>query len=352
MRTFLLFIFLLICSFIGSGQLLTANEFVSIPGMSQKKIGGYLARIGLRKGETIAVSDTVMQSYYVRNNKSKSLDFADLRLVQTWYTKHKSGFVYYTSSQKECVSIIKSLKGRGFFCETENIQAPFIYQKDDLMVELSSRREDTLSVFKFFVTKEVLPRPSTIRFAEDFLLFNSHENLVYIFGRGNVQKDIYYFSDSNMVRSSVLFPNTNRQIIFVWQDEINRCTVSHLLVGNSLRANSTIKYNQQVQENLWTMRNGLRANMTLVELVKINKSGISFYGWNSQFPGIVEPSKKGEIDFSKTGVVLSCLNCAGSDFLNRDIINSDDVFKNSLRLFVLALIVIPQPGGTETASLK
>ncbi len=352
MRKFLLLVYLLFSYVVGSSQILTANDFVSIPAIPQKKLGGYLAKIGFAKGETTALSDTLMQNYYVKDSKSNYIDYSDSRLVQSWYTKYKSGFIFYTSSQKDCVAVIKSLKDGGFFCENENIQAPFIYQKDDILIRLTSVREDTSTIFKFFVTKEVLPSPKNIHFAEDFLVFQSHENLAYIFGRGNVQKDVYYFSDSNVVRCSVLFPNTNRQVIFVWQDEINRCSLSHLLIGNSLRGNSSAKSEMPVAENLWTMRNGLRANMSLAELLKINKSGINFYGWNSQFPGIVEPSKNGEIDFAKTGVVLSCLNCRGSEFLNRDIINSDDALRNSMRLFVLALIVMPEPDTGEITGIK
>ena len=352
MRIFLLIGLFLFFSVTSYSQLLTANDFVSIPAIPQKKLGGYLAKIGFGQGETVALSDTIMQNYYVKNAKSKFIDYSDSRLIQSWYTRYKSGFIFYTSSQKDCVAVIKSLKDGGFFCENENIKAPFLYQKDDILVRLSSTREDTVTLYKFFVVKEVLPRPSAIHFAEDFLAFHSHENLAYIFGKANVQKDVYYFSDSNMVRCSVLYPNTNRQVIFVWQDEVNRCDLSHLLIGNSLRGNSAAKSDSPVSENLWTMRNGLRANMSLDELLKLNKSDINFYGWDSQFPGIVEPSKKGEIDFAKTGVVLSCLNCRGSDFMNKDIINSEDALNNSMRMFVLALIVMPQPETEEMASMK
>jgi hypothetical protein len=347
MRIFLLAPSLLFLSAIGSAQTLTVNDFVSIPAMPQKKIAGYLSKIGFAKGETLALSDTLMQNYYVKNTKSNFIDYSDSRIVQSWYTKHKSGFAFYTSSQKDCVNVIKTLKDGGFFCENENVKSPFIYQKDDILVKLSSTKEDTSIIYKFFVVKEPLPHPKNIRFAEDFLSFQSHENLAYVFGKANVQKDVYYFSDSNVVRSSVLYPNTNRQVIFVWHDEVNRCDLSHLLIGNSLRGSAGDRSEVPVAENVWTLRNGLRANMSLTELVKLNKSTINFYGWESHFPGIVEPGKTGEIDFAKTGVVLSCLNCRGSEFMNKDIINSDDALKNSMRLFVLALIVMPQPALEE-----
>ncbi|MES1221258.1 MAG: hypothetical protein ABUT20_37500, partial [Bacteroidota bacterium] len=192
-----------------------------------------------------------------------------------------------------------------------------------------------------------LPSPKDIHYAEDFLAFQSHENLEYVFGKSNVQRDIYYFSDSDVVKCSILFPNTNRQVIFVWKDELNRTTISHLLVGNSLRGNKSSKNDIPVSENIWTLKNGLRANMSLSELVNINDAGINFYGWNSQYPGIVVPVKNGNIDFKSTGVVLSCLNCSGSDFLNREIISADEAIDNSKRMFVLAVIIMPQKDNSS-----
>jgi hypothetical protein len=291
--------------------------------------------------------DTLQQNFYLNRKKTARLNDSAFRYAQGLFCEGKSAFNYCTSSYNECKDIIKSLKEKGFYCENENFQSPFLYQRNDVLVKLTSKQEDTLLCYNFLVNKVKLPAAGDIHYAEDFLAFPSHENLEYIFGKSNVQKDVYYFSDSDIVKCSILFPNSNRQIIFVWKDELNRTGISHLLVGNSLRGNKSRENDKPVSENVWTLRNGLRANMSLLELLRINDAGFNFYGWNSQYPGIVVPVKNGNIDFKSTGVVLSCLNCSGSDFLNREIISADEAIENSKKLFVLAVIIMPHKDNSS-----
>ncbi|MCW3116781.1 MAG: hypothetical protein JWM28_863 [Chitinophagaceae bacterium] len=342
MRSFSLLIFFSACASVVYCQVLTANDFVALASLPEKKMSSYLAKSGFRKADQQLQFDTIQQTFYLNSRKLRQVDDSAVRYVQELFYEGKSAFNYCTSSYQECRDIIKSLKDKGFYCENENVQSPFLYQQNDVSVKLTSKMEDTLLCYNFLVKKEKLPSPASIHYAEDFLAYQSHENLEYVFGKSNVQKDVYYFSDSDVVKCSILFPNTNRQVIFVWKDELNRITISHLLVGNSLRGNRSRKYDTPVAENVWTLRNGLRANMSLSELLNINEAGINFYGWNSQYPGIVVPVKNGTIDFKSTGVVLSCLNCGDSDFLNRDIISSDEAIESSKRMFVLAVIIMPQ----------
>jgi len=328
-------------------QVLTVNDFVALASLPERKMTNYLTKSGFRKSDQQQQFDTVQQTFYLNHKKTVQLKDSAVRFVQGLFYEGKSAVNYCTSSFDECKEIIAGLKEKGFHCENENVHSPFLYQRNDITVRLTSKLDDTLWCYNFFVTKDNLPPPSSIRFAEDFLAYHSHENLEYVFGKANVQKDVYYFSDSDVVKCSVLFPNTNRQIIFVWKDELNRVTISHLLVGNSLRGNKSKKYDTPVAENVWTLKNGLRANMSLSELVNINEADVSFYGWNSQFPGIVVPVKNGTIDFKNTGVVLSCLNCSDTDFPNRDIISSDEAIERSKRMFVLAVIIMPQKDNSS-----
>ena len=286
--------------------------------------------------------DTIFQEFQLNATKIATIKDSSYRYAEGLFFDNKTAFSYYTTSNEEYSDIVKSLKKDGFHCENENAQFPLLFQKNDISVKLTTKTEDTLLYYNFLVKKVTLPSPKNIAYAEDFLAFQSHENLEYVFGKANVKKDIYYFSDSDLVRCSVLFPNTNRQVIFLWKDELNRCNLSHLLIGNTLRGKSASKDNRPVAENVWTLRNGLRANMSLSELVRVNNADFDIYGWNSQYPGIVVPDKKGNIDFKNTGVILSCLNCTGSDLMGRDVVSADEAIENSKRLFVLAVIVMPQ----------
>ena len=73
-----------------------------------------------------------------------------------------------------------------------------------------------------------------IVFAEDLLTLDSHEFLVAAFGKGNVKEDWFYFTAENRKKCSVIFPNTSRQAIFIWEDEDNRREISFILIGEQM----------------------------------------------------------------------------------------------------------------------
>lgn len=342
MRRNLLIASILTLSTFGYGQLMTGRDLIKILSLSKQKLSDYLSKQGFIRGEQSAHGDTIVQNFQLATKKSVQLDDCTDRYAERLSSGNNSGFNYYTSSYDEYSSLLSDLKKEGFYTDGANEQNVYLYQKDDMTVEVGNRTEDTLTYYGLFIKKDALPSPKDIQYAEDFLGFHSHANLEYVFGRKNVQKDVYYFSDSNVVRCSVLFPNTNRQVIFIWKDELNRCTLSHLLIGNSLRAKNSDKYDDPVSENVWTLRNGLHPNMSLSELIRVNNADIRFYSWNSQYPGIVVPAKNGNIDFKNTGVILSCLNCGNSGAMRNEVVSGGEAQNNSNRLFVLAVILMPQ----------
>ena len=352
MRRNLLFACLLVLTDFLHAQVMSVNDFIRISSVSQQKITGYLSREGFFRSNQFMSGDTAVQEFQLKARKADESKDSAYRYAQTLLFENNIAFSYYTTSFDECKEMIKSLKEKGFHCEGESYQAPFIYQKDDMIVKLGSKAEDTLLYYSFTIRKDLLPAPKNIAFAEDFLCFHSHENLEYVFGKANVQKDVYYFSDTDMARCSILFPNTERQVIFIWKDELNRRSISHLLIGNSLRNKKSGKNDQPFSENVWTLRNGLRANMSLAELVRMNNGDFSFYGLNSQYAGIVVPDKKGNIDFKNTGVILSCLNCSNSELMKREIVSADEAIGENQRVFVQAVIVMPQKEYNWTAYRK
>jgi hypothetical protein len=342
MRRYILFSFLLVLSTVSFGQYLTVSDFVKVSSLPEQKFAGYLSKQGFFRADQSTQGDTVLQEFQLNARRIAATKDSAYRYAQGLFFDNRTAFSYYTTSNQEYGDIVKSLKEDGFHCENENAEFPYLYQKNDISVKLTTKTEDSVLYYNFLVKKVTLPSPKNIEYAEDFLAFQSHENLEYVFGKANVKKDIYYFSDSDLVRCSVLFPNTNRQVIFLWKDELDRCSLSHLLIGNTLRGKSSSKDDAPVGENVWTLRNGLRANMSLSELIRVNNADFNIYGWNSKYPGIVVPDKKGNIDFKNTGVILSCLNCSGSDLMGRDVVSADEAIENSKRLFVLAFIVMPQ----------
>lgn len=49
--------------------------------------------------------------------------------------------------------------------------------------------------------------------------FNSHEELVKIFGNENVQKREFDVREGQTAHCSILFPESERQVTFLWYDD-------------------------------------------------------------------------------------------------------------------------------------
>ncbi len=324
------------------GQFMTGDDLIKLTSLPKQKLQDYLLKQGFLRADQSMRGDTAVQSFELTTKKSVQLDDCAYRYAEEISINNTSGITYNTSSYDEYISILNDLKKKGFYTDGPDENNSYLYQKDDMTVRPANRTDDTLTYYSLFIKKDLLPSPKNIQYAEDFLGFQSHANLEFVFGRKNVQKDVYYFSDSDVVRCSVLFPNTNRQVIFIWKDELNRCNLSHLLIGSSLRAKGSDKLDNPVSENIWTLRNGLHPNMSLSELIRVNNADVRFYGWNSQYPGIVVPTRNGNIDFKNTGVILSCLNCGSSGTMSHEVISGDEALNNSNRLFILAVILMPQ----------
>jgi hypothetical protein len=342
MRRNLLFACILTLSTYCYGQVMTGRDLIKLSSLPTKKLDDYLSKQGFIRADQSVRGDTTIQDFQLSTRKASQLDDCVERHAEELSFNNNAGFNYYTTSYDEYSSLLDDLKKDGFYTEGANDKNSYLFQKDDMTVYPSNQTIDTLTYYSLLIKKVTLPSPKNIQYAEDFLGFQSHANLEYVFGKRNVQKDIYYFSDSNVVRCSVLFPNTNRQVIFIWKDELNRCRLSHLLIGNSLRGKNSDKFDSPVSENVWTLRNGLHPNMSLSELIRANNADVRFYGWNSQYPGIVVPAKNGNIDFKNTGVILSCLNCGSSGLMSREVISADEAQDSSNRLFILAVILMPQ----------
>ena len=108
----------------------------------------------------------------------------------------------------EFTESLSSLKENGFFCGNENDTVAALYQRKNVTVLASlikGAEGDTL--YSLFFQQKELPLPETIQIAEDLQQFYSHEYLVSVFGEKHVIKDLYYFSEKEFSKCSVLFPD-------------------------------------------------------------------------------------------------------------------------------------------------
>jgi hypothetical protein len=186
-----------------------------------------------------------------------------------------------------------------------------------------------------------LPHPDSVRYAEDLLKFNSHEYLVSFFGTSNVKKDLYYFTEKELKKCSVLFGNSSRQAVFVWKDEDNLCDLSFILVSNIIPTVSAEKFNGVVLINEWRLDNGIHPGMSIKELLKLNEKDFEIYGNQSAQAFMIKPGNSGKIDFKKTAIMLSCNNCNNERLLNVPAVSAIDVAEENLPMYVYYFIMYP-----------
>jgi hypothetical protein len=252
--------------------------------------------------------------------------------------------IFQTSFATEFNQLLKELSNAGFYHPEKPAMPPGyfpLYQKGSITIQPSKKIVDERLVYFFKVQRKLLPTIRDVVFAEDLLQLTSHEHLAAVFGSQNVKKDLFYFSENEMNKCSVLFPNTSMQVIVVWKDEINNQGISFLIIGGQLKeASPNVTYNMEY--NKWRSSNGVYAGMTLRQLIELNENPVNFYGWETDQPGLLTKQNTGKIDFNKVGIQLNCLDCSPDNFYtNNNLISSSRILNNNSRVFVSTIIIIP-----------
>jgi hypothetical protein len=350
LKRLLLFIYLSIAIFYSSyGQVHTVFNIVEATNVPKQKFESYVSKKGFTYLGSSYQTDTIAKDYDFREHfKKKKKDSIPVipvqRVVTIFNTKEDFCFTYRTTSADEFKKIKGDIKEEGFFSYEENDSfpaSPKLYQSKDLTITVSSKAIDTLTEYSFLVRKQILPKAKEIVFAEDMFVFNSHEYLTYYFGEKNVQKDIYYLSEKKIGKCSILFPHTNRQIVFIWGDEVNNCKLIKMYIGGQLMTGSSIGYDQNVAENIWQLKSGVVPGMSLYQLRKLNEAAFDFYGGKSPNTGLVLDNNTGKLDFKNENVILGCMNCNDGAFYKKELVNSDEAIEEERILFVLTIVVDP-----------
>ena len=339
-----LFSFLIVCNL--HSQEYSANDFLYASSLSPKKLENYLSKKKFIPGGRGLRNDIVVNVYNVKpvKNKKKKDTLNIQRRIETFQTKNNSSFTYITSLKKEYTESLKELTEDGFFCGNENDTTGILFQRKNISVVANiivGKEGDTL--YSLAINQQVLPLPEEIQFAEDLLQFYSHEYLVSVFGQRNVIRDVYYFSEKEVAKCTVLFPKTSRQAVFIWEDNMNLCKPAYLIIGGNMNAGSITNYDGIISENVWNSKDGIYSGMSLNSLMKLNGNSFKFYGKNSDSPYMIVPEKTGTINFKTNRVVLGCLNPTGSRLLNNAMIGADEILSDNLGLYVYMMMILPSP---------
>ena len=324
------------------GQKLFSDNLLTAASLSKPKMQNYLSKCGYAFAGTDQLDDTLLTKFAFHLSTNKNTTDSASRHFFREDANGSFSITYQTSSLPEFIDLIAQFRNKGFFCyrSIDSLTVgPMLFQHNDVQVKTFIVK-DSIKSYGLRVQREALPEPKNLNYADDLLAFASHECLEYYFGKKNVKSDIYYFTENELTKCSVLFSNTSHQVVFIWQDEENRCTISHLLFGGQQRLESA-KDNNFIAENKWLFKSGIRAGMPLAGLRKLNGDDLKFYGGRSANSGSVLPDNTGRLDFKKEMVILGCMNCRDDKFLKSAIMNADEAIADDRILFVLSIILTP-----------
>ncbi|MGB4775078.1 MAG: hypothetical protein WBP45_07900 [Daejeonella sp.] len=134
-------------------------------------------------------------------------------------------------------------------------------------------------------------------FLEDYFRYQSHDDLIRAFGNDNVDKKESTDSQGELQYSSVIFPNTDKQLEFVWKAADN----SDLKfikddIGNGEYAKPTPSF--------YSTHQGLKIKLSLDALCDLNKKPVTFYGFEWDNGGALINWSNGALNASKIDVTL------------------------------------------------
>jgi len=349
LRRLLLSFLFFVLSFAVSGQVIPAIEITDAVTIAKQKFDSYLSKKGFAFIGTSYQADTISREYNFRSTaKNKFKDSVQLSIQRSLFsysTKEDFSFTYHTSSKDEYRQIRNELIKAGFYTNKVNdtlLEKKVLFQSKDMTVFMAfDRLDDTLGDYTFTARKQVLPKPKEIEYAEDLIVFDSHEYLKFYFGEANVKRDIYYLSDTKIGKCSVLFPNSDKQVVFLWSDQLNNRNLSKIYIGGQLMAESSLEYDKNVAENIWRLRNGIHSGMSLYALRLLNDAAFNFNAGKSANSGMVFTDSTGKVDFKAENIILGCMNCNDNRYLRQTVLNSDDAIAEERILFVHTIILDP-----------
>lgn len=297
---------------------------------------------GFIAGGRTMLNDAMALTFMGKTNHSAEDSIIHIRTVNLYKQNNTYCFAYHTTSFEEYLAGKSWLKKSNFFYadgKDTSMGAPMLFQQRNITVETSTGVEEGSPIYTFLLKKRELP--NITRFADDLLKFDSHEYLLSYFGEENVKRDIYYFSETEIKKCSVLFGNSNRQVVFIWSDQDNLCKLSYILISGIMPTENGLPFNDNIGRNKWAFKCGIYSGMSIRELLELNERDFNFYGANSEYAMMIEPVNTGRINFKSVGIMLSCLDGAGSPLLNKEKVSAEEAVDSRLALHISYIMLTP-----------
>jgi len=342
----LFFILTFICPALSIAQTrsLTVDDLLSLSSLSPQSFDNYIVKKGFAVKRRSIVENAMGYTFY-QNRTTLGKDSLPIMRYVDLYKKDDAWCIsLHTSSPDEYIEGRNRLKRMNFYSDAANdtnINIPLLFQRKAITLQASSSMESGGPVYTFILKKKELPGPASIQFAEDLLRFDSHEYLVSCFGEKNVKKDVYIFSGTESKKCSILFPNSNKQAVFIWDEEGNYRKLSYILISGTLSTSEAAQYSGSFSQNKWVLKNGIYPGMRIGDLLRLNSNDFKFYGNQSEYSMMVEPKVTGSINFKWIGIGFNCFNCDRSAIMDKSKVSAKDAVDNNLALHVSYIMIKP-----------
>jgi hypothetical protein len=326
-----------------NSQSFTIDDLLSLPNLTAKNIDPFMNKNGYSSHPGSVYNELLTTSYFEKIKK-KNKDTLTKRSIDFYKKGNVKCFAFHTTSENEYTAGQKKIIQAGFYYDEklDISKAPLvIFQKKNITIETLTRIEDGFPSYTFLLKQKEIPNPDSIRYAEDLLKFDSHEYLVSFFGAANVKKDYYYFSENNLKKCTVIFGNSSRQAVFIWDDENNYNHLSFIIISNIIHTVSAKNFDGIIGINEWELTNGIYPGMGLKELLKINGEDFEINGNNSELAMMAKPGGNGKIDFKKMAITLSCNNCNHEKIFNGPIVKAMGLAEENQPVYVYNIIIFP-----------
>lgn len=348
MRTFLAVFFLAVTFQTVQAQQFYADDLLKMLSLTSEKAEVTVQKKGYLFSAEETKGDTAYKTFIVRiPYKKRKKEFTD-RNISIGQVKEEPVIIYNTTKADDFLKIKVALEKKHYSVSGLFTGCPplfFIFRNKEYTITSQTFKQDTLTWYSLCFHKKKLPAKQDIHYAEDLLQFDSHEYLTAVFGTEHLKSDLYYFSDEEVSKCSVLFPNTPMQVVFIWEDELNFRKLSSVIIGgrDEMRKPSDPKTEIIVSENKWRFHHNIYLGMSLQQMRTIHGENFDFFGANSKYTGLIRPNKTGTISFNKHHFLLGCLNCKESqEFRKKEIISADEAARKGLILFLSSVVLIPE----------
>ena len=339
--TKILFLILLnFSAFKASSQSFNVHDLLNLADLSAGSISNYM----FKKGFTLnhdGQNDSVEASYVAKIKVRKKPP--QIKQIVDFYERNGVRyFVFRLLDLDDYEDGQRKLMKSDFIYDKQRVAGKdslILFQKKNISVLASIEVKDSVPWYSFKLKQRKIP--DSVLYAEDLLQFDSHEFLESYFGERNVTKDLYYFSEKELKKCSVLFNGTRYQVAFVWGDQNNLDNLSYIIVSNLLPTKDGKQNSITNEDNAWKFQSGIHHGMNIRDVLRLNETDFLIYGNKSELAFMVNPDNKGKINFKKTALMFACRDCFDNPIFNQAEISALDIAKANLQMRVFDIILYP-----------